>query len=68
MPLIEVAVRRGRDQDQLREFMRALHDVAVTTLGIPDAAVRVILREIDADHWMAGGLTLAELAQRSTET
>lgn len=64
MPLIEVSVRRGRDHAQLHSLMRALHDAATSVLDVPDASVRVILHEVSADHWMAGGVTLAEAARQ----
>lgn len=64
MPLIEVTLSEGRDPDKLRSLITALTDAVVDTGVGPRESVRVILREVPATHFAAGGETLAERAER----
>lgn len=62
MPIIEVSVAAGRSPEQLREFMAELHNAAERALNAPPASIRVLLREVEPEHWLSGGQTLAEKA------
>ena len=64
MPIVELTLSAGRTPEQKRAALAALHDAVVSSLGVPDAAVRVILREVPPEHWLTGGVTLAEKAQQ----
>lgn len=61
MPIISVQVLEGRSPEKKRAFMRALAEAAVTTLGVPEQSVRVILTEVPPEHWGVGLKTKAEL-------
>lgn len=60
MPFIDVTLVEGRTPDQLRELITALTEAARSTLGAPRDSIRVVLREVPASHWAAGGTTIAE--------
>jgi 4-oxalocrotonate tautomerase len=60
MPLVEVTMAEGRSPDQIRALLRELHEAVVRAIGAPSDSVRVVVREIPAAHWSAGGVTLAE--------
>ncbi|MGP3534184.1 tautomerase family protein [Microbacterium sp. RD1] len=62
MPLVEVTLSDGRDPEQLRTLLGAIHDAVHQSIGAPEASIRVILREVPAEHWLSGGVTLAEKA------
>jgi 4-oxalocrotonate tautomerase len=62
VPLVEVTLAEGRTPDQLRALLRELHDAVVRAVDAPPDSVRVIIREVPATHWSAGGVTLAERA------
>jgi 4-oxalocrotonate tautomerase len=62
VPLVEVTLAEGRTPDQLRTLLRELHDAVVRAVDAPPDSVRVIIREVPATHWSAGGATLAERA------
>lgn len=62
MPIIDVSIAAGRTPEQLRSLMSELHNAAVKALDAPPASVRVLLREVELDHWLSGGETLAEKA------
>ena len=63
MPLIEVTLTQGRDPEQIRSLISALTDAVVSTDVAPKDTVRVIVREIPAEHFAAGDVTIAERAK-----
>ncbi|MGV3768910.1 MAG: 2-hydroxymuconate tautomerase [Sphingobium phenoxybenzoativorans] len=60
MPLISVQMIRGRTAEQKRAFMKELAEAAIRTLGVPEQSVRVIVTEIEPEHWGIGLTTKAE--------
>ena len=60
MPIIEVTLVQGREPERLRDLITRLTDAAVEAVGAPRESVRVILREVPATHFAAGGETIAE--------
>ncbi|MET9294664.1 tautomerase family protein [Streptomyces sp. NPDC003077] len=68
MPLIEVTLAEGREPERLRALMHQVHAAVRDTLGVPDASIRVIVREVPATHWSAGDVTLAERAAERSAT
>lgn len=65
MPFIEVTLTQGREPEQIRSLISALTDAVVSTEVAPKDNVRVIVREIPAEHFAAGDVTIAE-RQRGT--
>ena len=60
MPIIDVTLAEGRSPDQLRAFVTALTEAAVSTIDAPRDSVRVVLREVPVTHFAAGDVTIAE--------
>lgn len=60
MPLIEVTLVEGRSPQELREFISALTQAAVSTVHAPIESVRVVLREVPKTHFAAADVTIAE--------
>ena len=60
MPFVDVTLVEGRSPAELRGLITALTDAVVTSLDAPPESVRVLLRELPATHWAAGGETIAE--------
>lgn len=60
MPFVDVTLVEGRSPDQLRALVDRLTDAVVDSVGASREAVRVVLREVPATHWAAGGQTVAE--------
>ncbi len=62
MPLIECTFTTAphRTPEMMRQLINALTDAVVETGVAPKESVRVILREVPAEHFAAGGVTLAE--------
>jgi 4-oxalocrotonate tautomerase len=61
MPIISVQILNGRTPDMKRALMKELAEAAVRTLGVQEQSVRVILTEIEAEHWGIGTSTKAEI-------
>ncbi|WP_033288799.1 tautomerase family protein [Amycolatopsis jejuensis] len=60
MPIVDVSLVAGRSPEELRGLISAVHEAVVRSLKVPDASVRVVLREVPATHWAAGDVTIAE--------
>ncbi len=65
MPIISVQLVRGRTPEMKRALMRELADAAVRTLGVPATSVRVLLTEMESDHWGVGFETKTEIDARA---
>ncbi len=60
MPLIQVSIAAGRDEDQLRSLVTELTDATVRAIGSRRDAVMVIVTQVEGTHWATGGTTLAD--------
>jgi len=60
MPTIRVEMFEGRTPEQKQEFVKALTDATVSTLGTSPEAVDVILTEIKKTDWATGGVLWSE--------
>lgn len=60
MPLVEISMTEGRSPEQKRALLAAVHDAVEQSLGVPEQAIRVLLRELPDDNWQAGRVTMAE--------
>lgn len=56
MPLIQVTLIEGRSPEAKAALIRGLTEAAVSAVGAPLSAVRVILQEVPADNWGVGGV------------
>lgn len=60
MPTIRVDMFEGRTPEQKREFVKAVTEATVKTLGTSPEAVDVILTEIKKSDWATGGVLWSE--------
>lgn len=60
MPTIRVEMFEGRSPEQKKEFVQALTEAAVKTLGTKPEAVDVLLFEIKKSDWASGGVFWSE--------
>mgnify|MGYP000058607310 FL=1 len=68
MPIIEVNMLEGRTVTQKRAMIVAITDGVVATLGVKPDSVRVLIREMPAEHFAVGGVTKAESAEQLAKT
>ena len=64
MPIIEITLAEGRDEADLRRLMQDVHNAVHRSIGAPEASIRVLVRQIPPELWLAGGETLAERGHR----
>lgn len=60
MPIIEVTLLEGRTAEAKSALISSLTDAAIEAVGAPRESVRVILREVPAEHFAVGGVSIAE--------
>ena len=60
MPTIRVEMFEGRTPEQTREFVKAVTEATVKTLGTSPEAVDVVLCEIKKSDWASGGVLWSE--------
>jgi 4-oxalocrotonate tautomerase len=63
MPFVDVTLVEGRPPERLRDLITAITAAVADTLDAPRESVRVVLREVPATHFAAGGVTIAERSQ-----
>lgn len=56
MPTIRVELFEGRTPEQKKEFVKALTEAAVKTLGSSPDGVDVLLFEMKKSDWATGGV------------
>ena len=61
MPLINVQMLSGRTPAQKSAFIKELAEAAIRTLGVPEEAIRVVLTEVEPEHWGVGTRTMADI-------
>jgi 4-oxalocrotonate tautomerase len=66
MPIISVSILHGRTPEIKRALMKEIAEAAVRTLGVQEQSVRVILTEIEPDHWGIGTTTKAQIDKEQT--
>ena len=63
MPIVRIELLQGRTPAVKNELISRVTDAVVTTLGVDQEQVRVLLYELPPEHWAVGGQTKA--AQQS---
>ena len=60
MPTIRVEMFEGRTPEQKKEFVKAVTEATVKTLGSTPEAVDVIITDIKKSDWATGGVLWSE--------
>ena len=60
MPIINVQMMRGRTPEQLRALIRGLAEATIEALAVPEQSIRIVVNEVDPDHWGMGRISRAE--------
>jgi len=55
MPTIHVEMFEGRTTEQKRDFVKAVTEAAVATLGCKPESVDIIIRDVKKENWATGG-------------
>ena len=60
MPIIQIHMLPGRTDDEKRAVLTAIHEAVTSTLGVPDAAVRAWITEMDPHGFIRAGEIAAD--------
>lgn len=60
MPIFEVTLLEGRDLNQKRALTESVTAATVSALGVQPEQVRIIIREIPAEHFSVAGVSKAD--------
>jgi 4-oxalocrotonate tautomerase len=60
VPIIDVSLLAGRSAETKRALIRELTDAAERVLGVRRDGIRVLLREVPAEHWGVAGQPIDE--------
>lgn len=60
MPIIQVNMLEGRTIVQKRALVAAITEAVCKTLGAAPQSVRIIINELQPDHYAVAGVTAAE--------
>lgn len=61
MPIITAKIVKGRTREQKAALIRELAEGTIRALDVPEASVRVVLTEIEAEHWGVGAKSKASI-------
>ncbi|KRN31708.1 2-hydroxymuconate tautomerase [Weissella halotolerans] len=56
MPMVHVELVAGRTPEQLRAMMNEITNAVETNIGVPREAIKVVVTEMQPDHYMDGGI------------
>jgi 4-oxalocrotonate tautomerase family enzyme len=60
MPYVNVQLIEGRDDETKRKIGLAITEALGTYANAPAETCYITFQDIDANHWMSGGVTIAE--------
>jgi 4-oxalocrotonate tautomerase len=60
MPIIEVKMLAGRDQEKKTRLVQELTQAMVESLGITADGIHVILQEVPREDWARGGVLFSD--------
>ncbi|MFT7485552.1 MAG: 4-oxalocrotonate tautomerase [Candidatus Paceibacteria bacterium] len=61
MPIIDITLLEGRDLATKKRLMVEVTDLVESTLDVPRASIRVLVRELPKSHYCVGGVAKDEL-------
>ncbi|OLO26681.1 4-oxalocrotonate tautomerase [Alkalihalophilus pseudofirmus] len=65
MPFIQVNILRGRSPEQKEKLIREMTNVAMDVLDAPEQAVRVMIQELEPEHWGIAGESVKKRKESS---
>jgi 4-oxalocrotonate tautomerase len=66
MPIIQISMLPGRSNEEKQAVLKAIHEAVVTTLGVPDEAVRAWITDMDPHAFIRNGEIVADVMARSS--
>ncbi|HEX2910232.1 MAG TPA: 2-hydroxymuconate tautomerase family protein [Chloroflexia bacterium] len=63
MPIVRIDMLEGRTPEVKRTLIRRVTEVVAETLSVQPEQVRILLSEIQLEHWGTSGISMAERRQ-----
>lgn len=60
MPMIQIHMLPGRTNEEKAAVLKAIHEAVTSTLGVPDAAVRAWITDLDPHAFIRAGEIVAD--------
>ncbi|NNN20307.1 MAG: 4-oxalocrotonate tautomerase [Acidimicrobiaceae bacterium] len=60
MPLVQVSLLKGKTAEEERNLLTGITGCVVESINVGSASVRVIIDEIDPEHWSVAGIPFSE--------
>lgn len=60
MPIVQVNMLEGRSVAQKRRMIAALTEALVESLGVAPDSVRILIQELDPEHFAVSGVSAGE--------
>lgn len=67
MPIVRIDIVSGRTSELKTELIRRVTDAVVASLDVQPEQVRVLLNEVQPEHWAVGGISMAQRTPHVTE-
>ncbi|MFE4896006.1 tautomerase family protein [Peribacillus butanolivorans] len=58
MPIVEMKIREGRDQEIKNRLIENVTQTVSETLGVSPESIRILIYDIPSTHWAIGGETV----------
>ncbi|SDH69274.1 4-oxalocrotonate tautomerase [Alteribacillus persepolensis] len=65
MPFIQVNILKGRSPEQKEKLIREMTNVAMDVLDAPEQSVRVMIQEMEPEHWGIAGESIKKRKEGS---
>jgi 4-oxalocrotonate tautomerase len=62
MPIVQITLIEGREEEAVKNCLKAVARAVSETLGAPLASIRVVANVVPAAHWAVGDRTKDEIA------
>jgi len=66
MPLIQISLVEGRDEEAIKRCIKEVARTVHQTLGAPLATIRVVVQQVPPSHWGVGDQTRDEIDAAKT--
>lgn len=63
MPIIQVNMLEGRTVEQKRKLVSSVTAAVTEALGVQPEQVRILIHELESEHFAVAGMTAAERKQ-----
>jgi 4-oxalocrotonate tautomerase len=68
MPIVQITLIEGREEEAVKNCLKAVARAVSETLGAPLPSIRVVANVVPASHWAVGDRTKDEIALAPQET